>query len=486
MQLVAALSRHEWVWLCREREQQRQRQLQWLERGQLEQRRPPRSIPTARCARHAVPPVPGKKESGSCRLRTAQGGRTAPAGEIHAQRRLRLRLSGRAVVPGPANRSREVSGPPALFRRGDDVLEEPSGSRLQRGTALPSFDDACSFESLYRAHLAARRGKQDRREVIDFELDLGANLARLSHELAAGTYKLLPYTHFTVTDPKRREIHALRYRDRVVQHALCDNVVAPLLEPRLIYDNAACRRGRGTHFALARLEGFLREHWRRYGPDGWVLKVDVHHFFATISHEVLLGKLLRVPFDAPTRTLLERIIASYEDSPGCGLPLGNQTSQWFALYYLDSLDRLVKERLGVRGYVRYMDDMVLLAASKGEARTWLRAMEEHAADLRLCFNRKTQVAPLSQGIDFLGWHLYLCDGGRVVRRLRASAKRRMRAKLRALGCSSDAYADAVRQSYHAHLAHGDAHGLDCRPCSADPKLFSDGENCAAILPAEPV
>ena len=393
--------------------------------------------------------MPGIKGPDSRRLRarSRRVGKHMPAGKVHARANPRLRLSGRIAASEPANRSRKVSGPPATFR------EAPMQS-------IP-FSEVYDFAHLYEAHRLASRGKRDRREVIDFELDLGRNLAVLSGELRDGTYRLLPYMRFVVTDPKMRIVHALRYRDRVVQHSLCDRVVGPVLEPRLIYDNAACRVGKGTHFALDRLERYLREYRREYGTQGWFLKCDVHHFFASVNHAVLKDKLLRVPLDSPTRTLLHRIIDSYEDSPGRGLPLGNQTSQWFALYFLDSLDRLVKERLGVRGYVRYMDDMVLIGQNRAALRMCLDVMGSHVHDIGLSFNGKTQIAPLVQGIDFLGWHLYLSDSGKVVRRLRAAAKRRIKRKVRAVETMPDPLRSQVLQSYEAYLQTGDAAGF-CR------------------------
>jgi len=56
--------------------------------------------------------------------------------------------------------------------------------------------------------------------------------------------------------------------------------------------------------------------------------------------------------------LLDQFIDSYESEPnsGTGLALGNQTNQWFAIFYLDSLDRLVKEQLQIKHYTRYMAD----------------------------------------------------------------------------------------------------------------------------------
>lgn len=149
---------------------------------------------------------------------------------------------------------------------------------------------------------------------------------------------------------------------------LCDNVLGPYLERHLIYDNSACRKGKGTHFALDRLTCFLRKYYRSNGSNGYILKCDVRKYFNSIDHEVLRQKIRRMDLPDDVKWLLDKIIGSYEYEEGKGLPMGNQTSQWFALYYLDSLDRLVKEKLRIRYYSRYMDDMILIHRQSGKKR----------------------------------------------------------------------------------------------------------------------
>lgn len=108
-----------------------------------------------------------------------------------------------------------------------------------------------------------------------------------------------------------------------------------MLEPRLIYDNAACRMGKGTHFAMDRLSKFMRNHYRQHGIDGYFLKYDIRKYFDNIDHEILKNKLSKI-FDEPELcTFLYKIIDGFEKTSGKGLPLGNQSSQWFALLYLD-------------------------------------------------------------------------------------------------------------------------------------------------------
>ncbi|MDR3298693.1 MAG: RNA-directed DNA polymerase [Candidatus Accumulibacter sp.] len=299
---------------------------------------------------------------------------------------------------------------------------------------MPSdFENLCAFETLYAAHCAARRGKRHKSDVIRFEADLANQLWTLKTDLESGRYTVGGYKRFVINDPKTREIQALSYADRVVQHALCDKVLAPFFEKRLIYDNCACRVGKGTGFGVARLSAFLREHYRRYGARGWILKADVRQYFPSIDHAVLLSRLRRHIPDPRIMALLETIIDSFHGAPGKGLPMGNQTSQWFALYYLDPIDRLVKEQRRVPHYTRYMDDMVLLSPDKADLQECLRQMREKCrAELRLELNQKTQIFPLENGVDYLGWHFYLTPQGKVVRALRTAAKQRLKRRLKKL------------------------------------------------------
>ena len=331
---------------------------------------------------------------------------------------------------------------------------------------MTDFEKIWNFQNLYKAHKTARLGKRDVNEVIDFELELASNLTRLSDSIRNKTYRMSGYYSFYVHDPKEREIHALHYVDRVVQHCLCDEVLAPLLDKKLIYDNAACRINKGTHFALQRVTGFLRDYYRKYGYDGYFLKCDFRKFFNSIDHEVLKHKLKRVVTDPDVMNLLEQIIDSFEVTPGKGLPMGNQTSQWFAIYYLDGFDRLVKETFRIAYYSRYMDDCILIHSDKEQLKRFLQRMEVFIGkELKLELNEKTQIFPIRNGVDYLGWHLYLTENGKVIRKVSNRTKKKYKKRLRDLqwlyqtgGIEIDD-ANQVLSSYYAHLSFGDTYHL---------------------------
>ena len=328
------------------------------------------------------------------------------------------------------------------------------------------YEDIYSLEKLYEAHRKAKKNKRGKKEVIRYELNLAYNLCKTAEQLKNGSYKPGKYNEFKVYEPKERLIQALHYNDRIIQHALCDNVLAPYLETRLTADNAACRKGKGTHYGIKRLTRQLRKHYKQHGTQGWFLKADIRKYFASIDHEVLKTMLAKERFDERTLALLDKIIDSYNADTGKGVPIGNQTSQNFALYYLDKIDRYIKEKAGIKHYVRYMDDMVLIDESKEKLQKTLEGMKKIAeGELKLQFNEKTQITPLKNGIDFLGWHYYLTDTGKVIRKLRQTAKRRIFARLKKLQkdyAENKTDIETTDQSMAAirgHLKHGNTDKL---------------------------
>lgn len=295
---------------------------------------------------------------------------------------------------------------------------------------MTDFDNVISFESLYRAHRRARLGKRHKKEVVQFENNLSENLWALHRELADGTYRIGGYHKFTIYDPKEREIQAISYRDRVVQHSLCDNYLIPLLERHLIYDNVACRQGKGSSQAIKRLRQFLVAHYRRYGRAGYFVKIDVSKYFNSISHTVLKQKLSRLVREERMTALVYSILDSYNGEQDVGLPMGNQSSQCFALLYLDCLDRYFKEVLGIKHYLRYMDDIIAIVPNKRTAVECLGVADEMLGVNRLRINPKSQVASVKNGINFLGWRFFLCPDGTLVQKLGQSTRRRVKAKVK--------------------------------------------------------
>lgn len=334
------------------------------------------------------------------------------------------------------------------------------GGEIRSIVRMTEYEKIYQFENLYRAYKMAARSKRSKNEVVEFELNLADNLWRLHDELESKKYRPSSYHRFMIYDPKEREIQALSFCDRVVQHSLCDNVLKPYFENRLIYDCAACRERKGTHFAMNRLNEFLQAFYKENGTAGYFLKCDVRKYFNSVDHDTLKYLLRRFP-DIDVKAFLYYIIDSFNADTEKGLPMGNQSSQWFALYYLDKIDRIIKEKYKIKYYTRYMDDLVLLHEDKAHLQACLAEITEVAAkELKIEFNEKTQIFPVSEGVDYLGWRFYLTDSGKVIRRLRTSNKRRFKRRLKAFQekyRNGEMDFEAIKQSlasYSGHLKHG--------------------------------
>ena len=191
-----------------------------------------------------------------------------------------------------------------------------------------------------------------------------------------------------VFDPKERMICAAPFRDRVAHHAIM-NVVEPHFESYQIDDSYACRTGQGLDAAIARAVAFSR-------AGDWYLKMDVRKYFDSVDHGVLKMLLRRRFKDPALLALLDGVIDSYENSPGRGLPIGNLTSQFFANHYLGVSDHYIKQTLGCRRYVRYMDDFVVWDSEKDRLR---QVRDDVAGFLRDALRLATEAGLLERLLD---------------------------------------------------------------------------------------
>ena len=285
---------------------------------------------------------------------------------------------------------------------------------------MATLGEIFTFERLKNAHELCRLKKQHKRGTIMFEMELARNLADLVSRLQSRKYKPGKHKQFKLYDPKERTIDALPYKDRVVLMCFTKYVLTPKLENRVIYDNAASRVNKGTHFAVKRLHEFMRKSFRENKGNGaYFLKCDMSKYFASLDHDYLLDKLHRIGFSDDEMWFMELVVRSYGT---CGVPLGNHTSQWFAVLYLDDLDRHIKEKLRVKAYTRYMDDFILIHSDKEFLRKCKDEIETVCQKMKVRLNKnKTQIGQLKDGVDYLGFNHKLTATGEITRRVRASA-----------------------------------------------------------------
>jgi hypothetical protein len=270
----------------------------------------------------------------------------------------------------------------------------------------PGLERVSGLGALFTAARGAAAGKRRQAEVAAFLMDAERRCLALGRALRlppehAEAWRPSPSEPHLIRDPKPRVIHVLPFADRVVHRALCAEI-GPSLERYSIFDSFACRPGKGQHAAILRARGFARR-WP------WCLKADVSGYFASIPHDRLLAVAARRIRDPGLRALLGRIVRAGGGAscPDRGLPIGALTSQHLANLYLGVLDHHVKDDLGWRGYLRYMDDFLLF----GERDALLEIRSDLGAflhdNLALTLNEHvSRVLPVRDGVPFLGWRLF--------------------------------------------------------------------------------
>ncbi|NUM35017.1 MAG: RNA-directed DNA polymerase [Candidatus Brocadiae bacterium] len=265
------------------------------------------------------------------------------------------------------------------------------------------FPEIASWENLWGSAFKAAKGKKKyKRDVSRFLFHLESEIASLQTDLFQQTYKPLAYHQFTVYDPKKRLINVAPFRDRVVHHALC-NYIGPILDKSLVTMSFACRKDKGMHKCLSHAKDFAKQY-------PYFLKLDIKKYFESISQTILKEQIARKIKDQKTLWLVGEILDKVPQnfSHGYGLPIGNLTSQHFANFYLNSLDHHIKEKLLIPAYLRYMDDLLLFSREKillSDALQEIQMFVEEKLDLRLNV-AATILAPVKEGIPFLGFRLY--------------------------------------------------------------------------------
>lgn len=333
------------------------------------------------------------------------------------------------------------------------------------------YEKLCSEENLRSAYEKAKKGKSRMDSVVEFTKNLDINLSILRDQLLLHTYKPRPLRRFMIRDPKTRVIHASHFCDRVVHHATI-NILEPIFEPRFIHDSFASRKDKGTHGAVERFDGFkrkvstngllVREAYTTNGVVGYVLKTDIRHFFDTVDHGILLDIIHSKIRDDEVLSLIKIVLDNFETHhPGQGMPLGNYTSQFFANVYLNRLDYFVKHVLKARYYIRYVDDLVILARNKVFLEDCHRKIDLYLRHLKIELHPdKSSIIPLKSGVAFLGYRIFFNHKRLRKRNLRHFMKKfKFNCDLYDAGdLSEDQFVDRL-QGWFGYAQWADTHNL---------------------------
>lgn len=323
---------------------------------------------------------------------------------------------------------------------------------------------------LYEGFIRAKQGSDWKPKVQQFEMNYLFELADLQTELASGDYKFLPNTEFTIHERgKERLITGEQIRDRVSKHALCDEILTPVVKKYLIYDNSASQVGKGIDFARKRLLTHLRKYYSQHkSNDGYILLIDFSKYYDNIRHDRLMEQFEKYVHDPNALNFLRKVIdrskvdVSYmtdEEYAGCmdtlfnsleyekvdktlrtgerymykHLNIGDQVAQVAGIIYPIPIDNYVKIVRGVKFYGRYMDDSYAIHESKEFLEDMLQGIIAIANELGITVNtRKTRICKLSSMWRFLQVQYSLTDTGRVIQKINPKRLTAMRRKMKKL------------------------------------------------------
>ena len=275
----------------------------------------------------------------------------------------------------------------------------PSGGGIAK-RSIHNFEELISLENLFLAWDEFKKGKRNKFDVQIFERDLEDNIFKLYRDLRDRAYHHFIYKSFYIQDPKLRHIHKAEVRDRIVHH-LISRYLEQVFEPNFIFDSYSCRKDKGTHRAVKRLEKFYRQVSKNCTQNCFVLKCDIKKFFASVNHQILLNIISKKIENPDILWLIKNIIDSFSS----GIPLGNLTSQIFANIYLNELDQFIKHQLKIKYYLRYTDDFVILSNNQEYLERIIPTINNFLSSrLKLTLHpNKVVIRKYRQGIDFLGY-----------------------------------------------------------------------------------
>ena len=298
----------------------------------------------------------------------------------------------------------------------------------------PKVKSKIELSELFEAYFDCRSNKRNTINALSFEVDYESNLVKLCEEINNGTYRPGKSIAFIVDKPVKREIFAADFRDRVVHHLII-NKLNPLFEKQFIYDSYACRKGKGTHLGIQRVNRFIRQCSQNYSQDCYILKLDIKGFFMHINKNILFEKLSgfihqnyllpdkalllelcrKVIYNDPTQNCIIKGKRNnwdglppdkslFHSAPNCGLPIGNLTSQVFANFFINEFDHFVKHDLGIRYYGRYVDDFVIVHHDKEYLTSLIPNFTNFLlSTLQLNLHpKKIYLQHYSKGVKFLG------------------------------------------------------------------------------------
>ncbi len=320
----------------------------------------------------------------------------------------------------------EAAGEPA-----SDEACRPRCERQDTGSAL--LHAALTRENLQRAFKKVRANKGaagvDGLDIDQTAKHLTTAWPGIREQLLLGTYRPSPVRRVTIPKPDggERELGIPTVTDRLIQQALLQ-VLQPILDPSFSEHSYGLRPGRRAHDAVLAAQSYV-QCGRRV-----VVDVDLEKFFDRVSHDILIDRLQKRIEDAGVIRLIRAYLNSGIMSDGVvqeryqGTPQGGPLSPLLANVLLDEVDKEL-ERRG-HCFVRYADDANVYVRSRRAGERVMALLRRLYGKLRLTVNEAKSAVTSVFGRKFLGYSLWVAQGGVVKRKVAekplAAFKRRVR------------------------------------------------------------
>lgn len=281
------------------------------------------------------------------------------------------------------------------------------------------YEKICDLENIQLAFVNAAKGKK-KRETVQHVLDNQDFYVKKLHELLIRKTLRLGKNKVKViwdsSSLKYREITVPRFfPDQVTQWAIVQ-VLRPLMERGMYRYCCGSVPNRGGQAALEETVKAVRDSETQY-----VAKLDIHKFFPSINTDILYQMFEKRIKDKDCLWLIKQILDSADN-----LPIGYYTSQWWSNFYLQGIDHYIKEKLHIKYYIRYVDDIVLVDKSKSLLQFAVGSINYELGKIGLKIKDNWQVWKKdSRPVDFVGYRIWSYKI-EVRKRIQANIQRRCR------------------------------------------------------------
>lgn len=325
-------------------------------------------------------------------------------------------------------------------------------------------ENITGYDALWDSALKCRLGVGWKPSTKHYMINAVTETDRMNKKLESGTWKNCKPKPIKIMYPKERDGLSIGFKDRVYQRSINDNVLYPSVTNSFILDNCACQKGKGIDYARARLKKHLWNFYSHYQTNGYILQVDIKGYYPNMRHDAVKAKFRRYLTDDVYNMVCDVLDTQYVNDVGYNP--GSQMVQIAGISLLDDLDHYCKERLHLKHYMRYMDDILIIHNSREELEN---ALEEIKINLgRIGFEvheSKTKINPLSKGFTFLGFKYRITSTGKILMTLNSANIKHERKKLQRLvnlakaGKITKAKADECFHSWCTNAEKGNGYKL---------------------------